>query len=61
MTLAEYSLLATTSLFVIVDPGAGQLSPLAMKLVTRLMGLLLAAVGMQFILNALEQILLFHR
>jgi multiple antibiotic resistance protein len=41
--------------------GAGQLSPLAMKLVTRLMGLLLAAVGVQFILNALDQIPLFHR
>jgi multiple antibiotic resistance protein len=41
--------------------GAGQLSPLAMKLVTRLMGLLLAAVGVQFILNALEQIPLFQR
>jgi len=39
--------------------GAKQLSPLAMKLVTRLMGLLLAAVGVQFILNALEQIPMF--
>ncbi|MCX7915756.1 MAG: MarC family protein [Verrucomicrobiae bacterium] len=36
--------------------GIGQLGPLALKLVTRLMGLLLAAVGVQFILNALEQV-----
>lgn len=41
--------------------GAGQLSSLALKLVTRLMGLLLAAVGVQFILNAVEQIPLFRR
>jgi len=35
--------------------GARRLSPLALKLVTRLMGLLLAAVSVQFTLNALKQ------
>jgi len=35
--------------------GAHYLSPLALKLVTRLFGLLLAAVAVQFIMNALEQ------
>ncbi len=35
--------------------GAAMLSPLAMKLVTRLMGLLLAAMAVQFVMNALEQ------
>jgi multiple antibiotic resistance protein len=34
---------------------ARRLSPLALKLVTRLMGLLLAAVSVQFTLNALKQ------
>jgi multiple antibiotic resistance protein len=35
--------------------GARRLSPLALKLVTRLMGLLLAAVAVQFALNGLAQ------
>ena len=35
--------------------GARRLSPLALKLATRLMGLLLAAVSVQFTLNALKQ------
>jgi len=35
--------------------GARRLRPLALKLVTRLMGLLLAAVSVQFTLNALKQ------
>jgi multiple antibiotic resistance protein len=36
--------------------GAARISPLAMKITTRLMGLLLAAVAVQFVLNALREI-----
>ncbi len=36
--------------------GAKWLSPIAMKLVERLMGLLLAAIAMQFLLNALREL-----
>jgi multiple antibiotic resistance protein len=39
----------------LVVHGARYLNPLALKLMTRLFGLLLAAVAVQFILNALEQ------
>src|SRR5208337_3011320 len=35
--------------------GAHYLNPLALKLITRLFGLLLAAIAVQFIFNALEQ------
>lgn len=35
--------------------GAGWISPIAMKIVTRIMGLLLAAVAVQFILDALAE------
>jgi multiple antibiotic resistance protein len=38
---------------------AGRLNPLALKLITRLMGLLLAAVAVQFALTGLEQSRLF--
>jgi multiple antibiotic resistance protein len=41
--------------------GAHQLSPLALKLITRLMGLLLAVVSVQFALNGLAQTPLFAR
>ena len=41
--------------------GARRLNPLALKLVTRLMGLLLAAIAVQFIINGLEQIPMFAR
>ena len=41
--------------------GARWLSPLALKLLTRLMGLLLAAVAVQFALNGLEQTALFRK
>jgi multiple antibiotic resistance protein len=40
---------------------AGRLNPLALKLITRLMGLLLAAVAVQFALTGLEQSRLFDR
>jgi multiple antibiotic resistance protein len=45
----------------LVVHGAHYLNPLALKLVTRLFGLLLAAIAVQFILNALEQTSLFRR
>ena len=41
--------------------GARRLSPLALKLATRLMGLLLAAVSVQFAINGLAQSPLFTR
>lgn len=41
-------------IFRIAVRGARRLSPLALKLVTRLMGLLLAAVSIQFTINALK-------
>ena len=40
---------------------ARRLSPLALKLVTRLMGLLLAAVAVQFAVNGLSQTSLFAK
>ena len=39
----------------LVVHGANYISPLALKLLTRLFGLLLAAVAVQFMLNAIEQ------
>jgi len=36
--------------------GARWLSPIALRIATRIMGLLLAAVAIQFILNALENL-----
>jgi len=41
--------------------GARWLSPLALTLLTRLMGLLLAAIAVQFALNGLEQTSLFKK
>jgi len=41
--------------------GARRFSPLVLKLVTRLMGLLLAAVSVQFALNGLAQTALFSK
>jgi multiple antibiotic resistance protein len=35
--------------------GAGWISPIAMKIIARIMGLLLAAVAIQFILDALAE------
>ena len=36
--------------------GARWLNPIAMKVTTRIMGLLLAAVAIQFVLNALKEL-----
>lgn len=41
--------------------GARWLNPLALKLLTRLMGLLLASIAVQFAINGLEQTPLFKR
>jgi multiple antibiotic resistance protein len=41
--------------------GARWLNPMAIKLITRLMGLLLAAIAVQFALNGLEQTALFRK
>lgn len=50
---------ASYVIFRIAIKGARMMSPLALKLVTRLMGLLLAAVSVQFIINGLSQTPLF--
>ncbi|PWU18544.1 MAG: antibiotic resistance protein MarC [Verrucomicrobia bacterium] len=48
--------LATYVVFWLAAKGTARISPLALKLVTRLMGLLLAAVAVQFVINALTQL-----
>jgi multiple antibiotic resistance protein len=48
-------------IFWLAARGARRFSPLALKLVTRLMGLLLAAVSVQFALNGLAQTALFTK
>jgi multiple antibiotic resistance protein len=48
-------------IFRLAIKGARMLSPLALKLVTRLMGLLLAAISVQFAINGLAQTPLFNR
>jgi len=40
--------------------GARWLSPIALKIATRIMGLLLAAVAMQFLINALTELKIIH-
>lgn len=45
----------------LASTGSRWLNPLALKLVMRVMGLMLAAVAVQFVLNALEQTPLFRR
>jgi multiple antibiotic resistance protein len=55
VSLASYWILRISA------EGAKWLSPLALKLLTRLMGLLLAAVAVQFALNGLEQTDLFKK
>jgi MarC family membrane protein len=41
--------------------GARRLNPLALKLITRLMGLLLAAIAVQFVINGVAQLPFFVR
>jgi len=48
-------------ILVLVVHGANYINPLALKLITRLFGLLLAAVAVQFILNALAHTPFFQR
>jgi len=58
--IALVCLAAYVILWLVVH-GAHYLNPLALKLMTRLFGLLLAAIAVQFILNALEQTPFFRR
>ena len=51
---------ASYIVFVISAHGARWLSPIALRLTTRIMGLLLAAVAMQFLVNALKELGLVH-
>jgi multiple antibiotic resistance protein len=53
--------LASYVIFRIAALGARRLSPLLLKLLTRLMGLLLAAVAVQFAINGLAQTALFKK
>jgi multiple antibiotic resistance protein len=50
VSLASYVILALSA------HGARWLSPIALKLVTRIMGLILASIAMQFFLNALRDL-----
>jgi multiple antibiotic resistance protein len=52
---------ATYAILWLVAHGTRYLNPLLLKLLTRLFGLLLAAVAVQFIFNALEQTPFFRR
>ena len=48
--------LATYAIFRVAVRGTRWLNPIAMKLTTRIMGLLLAAVAVQFMLNAIQEL-----
>lgn len=48
--------LASYFVFVLSAKGARWLSPIALRVSTRVMGLLLAAIAMQFLLNALREV-----
>ena len=47
---------ASYLVFVLSSRGAKWLSPIALRVTTRVMGLLLAAIAMQFLLNALREL-----
>ena len=51
---------ATYAIFAISATGAKWLNPIALRLVERLMGLLLAAIAMQFLVNALKELNIIH-
>lgn len=53
--------LASYFVFVLSAKGARWLSPIALRVSTRVMGLLLAAIAMQFLLNALREVGLIHK
>jgi len=53
--------LASYWVFWLAIKGAHRLSPLALKLVSRHMGLLLASIAIQFIISALEQLPMFKK
>ena len=53
--------LASYGVFWLAVRGAHYLSPLALKLLTRIFGLLLASVAVQFIINGLEQTPFFKK
>jgi multiple antibiotic resistance protein len=46
----------TYGIFAVSARGAKWLSPIALRLTTRIMGLLLAAIAMQFLINALREL-----
>src|SRR5262249_46312436 len=48
--------LVTYVIFALSARGAKWLSPIALRLTTRIMGLLLAAIAMQFLINALTEL-----
>jgi multiple antibiotic resistance protein len=48
--------LVTYAIFALSARGAKWLSPIALRLTTRIMGLLLAAIAMQFLINALTDL-----
>jgi multiple antibiotic resistance protein len=52
--------LATYVIFAVSARGAKWLSPIALRLTTRLMGLLLAAIAMQFLIDALRELKLVN-
>jgi multiple antibiotic resistance protein len=52
---------ASYIIFRLANRGVQYISPLVMKVLTRLMGLLLAAIAMQFLINALQELGLVHQ
>jgi multiple antibiotic resistance protein len=52
--------LVTYTILALSARGAKWLSPIALRLTTRIMGLLLAAIAMQFLINALKELNLIH-
>jgi len=52
--------LATYAIFAVSARGAKWLSPIALRLTTRLMGLLLGAIAMQFLIDALRELKLVN-